>query len=58
MCELCAQRINNMNTSDLGKKYRLLQAKSYKKGLMDKIQKAEQVQAKVNLLIQSCWLPA
>ena len=27
-------------------------------GVMDELQKAKQVQAMVNLLIQSCWLPA
>ena len=41
-----------------GKRYRLLQSKCYKKGVVDKMQKAKQVKAKVNLLIQSCWLPA
>ena len=28
------------------------------KGVMGKLRKAKQVQAKVNLLIQSCWLQA
>ena len=32
--------------------------KMLQKGVMDKLQKAKQVQAKVNLLIQSFWLPA
>ena len=32
----------------------LLQAKCYKKGVMDKMQKAKPIQAKANLLIQSC----
>ena len=32
--------------------------KMLQKGVMDKLQKAKQVQAKVNLQTQSCWLPA
>ena len=43
MCELCAQRISNVNTKGEGKKYQLLQAKCYKKGVMDKLQRAKKV---------------
>ena len=31
--------------------------KMLQKGVIDKLQKDKQVQAKVNVLIQSCWLP-
>ena len=52
MCKLCAQKIPNMKTSDQGKKCRLIQAECYKE-CNAQLQKAKQVQAKVNLLIQS-----
>ena len=46
-----------MNTN--GKKKKKIQTtagKMLQKNVMDKLQKAKQVQPKVNLQIQSCWL--
>ena len=46
-----------MNISSL-KKIQTTAGKMLQKGVMDKLQKAKQVQAKVNFQMQSCWLPA
>ena len=45
-----------MNTNGKKKKIQTAAGKMLQKNVMDKLQKAKQVQPKVNLQIQSCWL--